>query len=179
MERDIEIIKNSSLTKQQQNFINKARKKAFGKETEKDFSKDYEKETQWFFVKKQKKIVALGGIRPITAQLLKKRYKIGGVCCIIALEKKKGYGRDLIQAMIDYAKRTNKTLLGFTKKTEFFKKVGMETKKDLIKRFVWVKPDGEKVYDDDGDGLYLEGKNNFIQKLLKTKSPVFILVEHW
>ncbi len=37
----------------------------------------------------------------------------------------------------------------------------------------------EKVYDDDGDGIYYDGKDKLISKILKTKSPAYIFVEHW
>lgn len=178
-EISIEIIKNKNLTKNQKETINKARKKEFGKDEAKDFSKDYEPETLWFFVKKKNKIVSLGGIRPIKIKFLGKNYKIGGICSTISLEKKKGYGKIMVAFMIDYSRKMGKTILGFTGKTEFFKKADMGTKKDFIKRFVWIKPNGEKVYDDDGDGIYYEGKDKLISKILKTKSPAYIFVEHW
>ena len=55
----------------------------------------------------------------------------------------------------------------------------MKTKKDFIKRFVWIKPDGERVYDHEGDGIYCEGKDKIISKILKTKKPVYIPILHW
>ena len=175
----VEIVKNKNLTESQKETINKARVKEFGKENKKNFSKDYEPETLWFFVMKRNKIVSLGGIRPIKIKFLGKDYKIGGVCSTISLEKKKGYGKIMVSLMIDYSRKTGKTILGFTGKTKFFKKANMGTKKDFINRFVWVKPNGEKVYDDDGDGIYYEGKDKLISKILQTKSPVYIFVEHW
>ena len=175
----IEIVKNKNLTKNQKETINKARKKEFGKDEAKDFSKDYEPETLWFFVKKKNRIVSLGGIRPIKIKFLGRTYKIGGICSTISLEKKKGYGKIMVAFMIDYSRKMGKTILGFTGKTDFFKKADMETKKDFIKRLVWIKPNGEKVYDDDGDGIYYEGKDKLISKILKTKSPAYIFVEHW
>lgn len=178
-EISVEIIKNKNLTKNQKETINRARKKEFGKDEAKDFSKDYEPETLWFFVKKKNKIVSLGGIRPIKIKFLGRTYKIGGICSTISLEKKKGYGKIMVAFMIDYSRKTEKTILGFTGKTEFFKKADMGTKKDFIKRFVWIKPNGEKVYDDDGDGIYYERKDKLISKILKTKSPAYIFVEHW
>lgn len=178
-EISVEIIKNKNLTKKQKETINNARKKEFGKDEAKDFSKDYEPETLWFFVKKKNKIVSLGGIRPIKIKFLGKTYKIGGICSTISLEKKKGYGKIMVAFMVDYSRKTGKTILGFTGKTEFFKKADMGTKKDFIRRFVWVKPNGKKVYDNDGDGIYYEGKDRLISKILKTKSPAYIFVEHW
>ncbi len=176
----LEVIKNKNLTNHQKGIINKARIKEWGVKEKKNFSKDYEPETLWFFVKKKNKVVSLGGLRPIKIRYLGKDYNIMGICSIISLEKGKGYGKILISFMIDYAKRTGKTLLGFTTETGFFKKAGLETKKGLTKRFVYLNPKTkEKVYDDEGNGIYYNGKDNFIKKVLSTKSPIYINVLHW
>jgi penicillin-binding protein-related factor A (putative recombinase) len=175
----IQIIENKKLTKKQKEMINNARDKEWGEPERKDFSKDYEKDAKWFFVKKDEKILALGNLRPIQINYLNKRYSILGICSILSIEKGKGYGTMLINEMLKYLRKKNKTGLGFTTQTEFFKKAGLETKKDFIKRFVYVKPNGEKVYDDEGDGIYYEGKDKFISKVLKTKSPVYIDILHW
>lgn len=172
-----QITKNKNLSPSQKSLINKNRKKEF--DDPKDFSKDYESDTSWFFVKDKEKVVALGGLRPIKLTYKKKNYNILGICSIISIVKKKGYGSILIQAMINHSQKTDKTLLGFTNQTKFFQKAGLKTKKNFIKRFVWIKQNGEKVYDNDGDGIYYEGKDKLISKILKTKSPVYIFVEHW
>jgi hypothetical protein len=174
-----DIIRNKNLSQLQKKTINNARLNNFGKRQLKDFSKDYEPETIWFFVKNGKKVVSLGGIRPIKSEYLGKTYKIGGICCTISLVKNKGYGRAMVQAMIDYSKRCGKTILGFTGKTEFFKKAGLGTKKNFIRRFVYIKRNGEKVYDNEGDGVYYEGRDKLISKILKTKKPAYIYVLHW
>jgi hypothetical protein len=175
----IQITKNKDLTTLQKTTINKARISNWGKSAKKDFKKDYEPNTLWFFVKDKKKIVSFGGLRPIKIKYLNKTYNIGGICSTISLEKKKGYGKIMVLALVDYSKRTKNTLLGFTEQTSFFKKTDLETKKDFVKRFVWIKPNGEKIYDDDGDGIYFEGKDKFISRVLKTKSMVPINVEYW
>lgn len=175
----VEIVKNKNLSKKEKNIINSARLKNFGKTQIKDFSKDYEPDTLWFFVKKKKKVVSLGGIRPLRVKYLGKTYNIGGICSTISLIKRKGYGKMMVSFLIDYSRRTGKTILGFTGKTEFFKKAGLGAKNSFIGRFVYLRPDGEKVYDNDGDGIYYEGKDKFISKVLKTKSPVYTYVEHW
>ena len=174
-----EIIKNKNLSKKQKDIINNARLKNFGKSQLKDFSKDYEPNTEWFFVKKGNKIVSLGGIRPIKVKYLGKTYGVGGICSTISLVKKKGYGKIMVASMINYSKKTGKSILGFTGQTKFFGKVGLGTKKDFIRRFVWIKTNGKKIHDPDGDGVYYEGKDKLISKILKTKSPAYIYVEFW
>lgn len=176
----VEIIKNKNLTSSQKKIINYARVKEFGKEYKKDFSKDYEAETVWIFVKDKNKIVSFGGIRPITLIYLGKKYNIGGICSTISLVKGKGYGKIMVSFMKNYSHKTGKTILGFTgEEIYFFEKAGLKYKKNFIKRFVYKKPDGELVYDNDGNGIYYEGKDKIISKILKGKKPVFIEVLHW
>ena len=175
----VDIVKNKDLSKVQKDTLNNARMKEWGDGEWKDFEKDYEPDTFWFFIKAGRKVVSVGGVRPIKVKYLGKDYSIGGICSTISVVKKKGYGKIMVSFMIDYSRRTGKTILGFTGQTEFFKKVGLNTEKGFIRRFVWVKKSGGKVYDDDGDGIYYEGKDMFISKVLKTKSMVEIFVEHW
>ncbi len=178
----VEIIKNRDLTKSKKDLINKNREKHFGKDEIKDFKKDYEPDTIWFFVKDKNQVVALGGLRPIKIKYLGKKYNIRGICSIIAIKKKKGYGKAVIQAMIDYLKKKRKTGLGFCgkKNIPFYEKSGLKSKKDLINRFVYINPKTkEKVYDLDGYGIYHEGKDNFISKVLATKSIVYTNIIHW
>lgn len=175
----IEKIKNKDLTSAQKKIINDARIAQWGAGEKKDFSKYYEPETVWFFLKDNGKVVALSGLRPIKLEYLGKKYSIGGICSFISLVRMKGYGKILVSFMKNYSYKTGKTILGFTLKTEFFGKAGLETEKGFIKRFIYVKPNGEKVYDNEGDGIYYEGKDKIISKILKGKKPVFIKVLHW
>ena len=155
------------------------RVKEFGEENRRDFKKDYEPNTLWVIVRKKDRIVSFGGIRPIRVKYNRKYYNVGGICSTISVIKKKGYGSIMASFMRNYSYKTGKTIIGFTGATEFFKKVEFGIKEDFINRFVWIKSNGEKVYDNDGDGIYYEGKDKLISKILKTKSPVYIFVEHW
>ena len=181
LERDLKIIakKCKDLTGEDIKLLIKARKNNFG--DKKDYKKDFEPDTIFFFVRDENKLVSVGGLRPIEINYLGKNYKIKGICHVVAIEKKKNYGKQVIQAMINYLKKNQKTGLGFCGKhiTKFYEIAGLKTKNDFIKRFVYLKPNGEKVVDNDGDGLYYEGKDKFISKVLKTKSIVYINVEHW
>ena len=180
MKTTIKIKKNKNLSRADKDLINKNRAREFGKEEIKDFKKDYEPNTEWFFVKSGNKVVSFGGLRPIKIKYMGKTYNIKGICSTISLKKKKGYGRFLIQSMIEYLKKSGKTGLGFTGKWRFFKKAGLGTKKDFINRFVYINPKtGEKIIDRDGYGIYYEGKDKFISKVLKNKSVVHINVLHW
>ena len=178
----IEVIKNKDLSRFKKNLINKNRLKEFGKGEVKIFEKDYESNTLWFFIKENNKIIALGGLRPIKINYLGKKYNIRGICSIIAIKKKKGYGKAVIQAMINYLKKRGETGLGFCEKrnSKFYEKSGLKIKKDLIKRFVYLKPKTkERIIDKGGDGVYYEGRDKFISNILSTKSKVCIDIPHW
>ncbi len=178
-EIQVKIIKNKDLSENEKTIINNARVLNFGKSSKKDFKKDYESDTLWFFVKHKNKITSLGGIRPLKINYLKKDYNIGGICSIISLKKGKGYGSILISSMIDYSKNSKKTLLGFITQTKFFEKAELNVGIGLINKFIWIKPNGEKVFDSEGDGIYFEGKDKFISGILANNSLVFINIEHW
>ena len=174
--------KAKDLSKLEKDFINEARVKAFGKSEVKDFGKDYEPNMLWFFVKDKNKIVALGSLRSITIHHRGKKYKILGFGSGIAIERGKGYGKALMKARIAYLKRRKKTGLGFCgrKNLKFFEKCGLKTKKNFIKRFVYKDPKtGKEIMDEKGDGIYYNGKDNFIKKVLSTRNIVYIPILHW
>ncbi|MCW8965181.1 MAG: hypothetical protein OQK82_00630 [Candidatus Pacearchaeota archaeon] len=176
----IETKKNKNLSKIERNVINKARVNEWGKDEKKDFLKDYEPNTLWFFVRDEKRVVSVGGLRPVKIKYLGRSYYILGICSIISLVKGKDYGRILISTMIHYFNKTGKSALGFTGKTEFFEKVGLGVKKNFICKFVYVNPKTKKkTYDSDGDGIFYNGKDNFIEKIIDAKSDIEINILHW
>ena len=176
----IEIKKGKNLLKKDMDLMNKARIKEFGKGEIKNWKKDYPLTTNYFFVKDRKKVMAFGLLRPIKIRYINKNYNILGICSIISIKKGRGYGEILIESMINYPKKKNKTGLGFTGKTKFFKKVGLKTKKDFIKRFKYRNPRTSKIkIDNDGDGIYYNGQDNFIKKVLSTKLIIYINIDFW
>lgn len=179
---EVEIKKNKNLTEIERDIINENRIKEFGSDAVKDFDRDYEPDTLWFFLRSNSEIVALGGLRPIRIKYLGEIYNILGICSTISIKKGKGFGKIMIHALIDYSKKTGKTLLGFTGKKEatFFKKAGLDIEKDFIKRFVYKNPKtGEELTDDSGEGIYYNGKDKFIKRILSNKSIVYIPIIHW
>ena len=171
---EIEIILDKNLTKRHTVLMNRWRKKEFGPQwTIRNFKKDYLPGARFFFLKENRKIVAFGTLRKVTINYLGKKYNILGICNIISIEKGKGYGKILIAAMIKYLKKTGKTGLGFcrSKNTQFYKKAGLNTIKDLTKRFALRNATTNKYkYDEEGgDGIYIDGKDKLIKKVLSTK----------
>jgi N-acetylglutamate synthase-like GNAT family acetyltransferase len=149
-----------------------------------------QKKSTFFFVKDNKKIVAFGMLKPITMDYNKKDYKILGIGNILSIKKGKGYGKIIMQEILNYLKKKGKTGLGFCgrKNMPFYEKCGFNTKKRLGLRFALKDIKTGEIRgedpDDVGDGLYYEGKDKLISKMLKTKSIGYYWVPnldepHW
>lgn len=182
MRINVKVKKGSSLSGEEIRLMNKSRVKEFGKKEAKNFKKDYPMATNYFFVKDQEETVAFGLLRPIKISYLGKSYSIFGFCSIISLEKGKGYGRILIKSMIRYLKKKKKTGLGFCscKVLRFYEKSGFKVEKDFIRRFRYKNPVTGKIeVDNNGDGLYINGKDNFIKNVLSTDSIVYTDIPFW
>jgi GNAT superfamily N-acetyltransferase len=170
----IQIVQDKNLSKPQMDLMNKWRKKEFGKGNVKNYKKDYWPGAKFFFLKDGKEIVAFGALRDISVQYLGKDYKILGICNIIAIQKGKGYGKALIQNMIKFAKKKSKTALGFcaNEKAKFYEKAGLKVKKHFTWRFALKNPKTGRLKFDSGDciGIYIEGKDRLIKKIISTKA---------
>ena len=158
------------LTRSEKILMNKLR----GRDGRKDFNKDYPKGTIFFFVIRDSKIKSFGGLQPIKINYLNKDYNILGICNIFSVERGKGYGTILIKEMIKYLKKTSKTGLGFTgnKTAYFYERAGLKSKKKFSQRLALRNPKTKKLkFDKDiCPGVYYEGKDKLISKMLKTKS---------
>ena len=77
--------------------------------------------------------------------------------------------------MINHLKKTGKTGLGFCgrQNTKFYGKAGLKTKRLFGGRFALKNPKtGEVRFEekgDEGDGLWYDGKDKLISKMLRTK----------
>ena len=177
----ISIIKGNNLSKNYIDLINKHRKREFGANETKDFKKQ-EPNSLFFFLKDKENIMAFGMLKPVTLNYLGIKYKILGLGSGVAIIKGRGYGKKLMLSRINYLKKKGKTGLGFClrKNLGFFKKCGLKTEKNFIKRFRYKNPrTGKLEIDHVGDGLYCEGKDKLISKILLTKSIAYTNVPFW
>ena len=177
----IETKPGKNLSKTEVDLINKHRCIEFGLNEIINIQKD-EAESTIFFVKREDKIVAFGMLKPITVEYLGKKYDILGFRSGIAIEKGKGYGKMVMQAMIKKCQEKDMTGLGFClrRNAGFFDKCGLQIEKSFIKRFLYRNPVTKKIKKDTiGDGLYCNGKDDFIKKVLSTKSPVYTDIPLW
>ena len=180
--KQIEIKKGKELSKKEIDIMEKARIKEYGENT-KDFKK-YELDSIFFFVKDDGQIVSFGMLKPITISYLNRIYKILGIGNILSIKKGGGYGRELINFMIDYLRKKGKTGLGFCGKdnSKFYEKCGLKVKKDLALRFRYryaTVEEEKRELEEGGDGIYFEGKDGFIKKILSTKSLAYMGVPFW
>ncbi|MBW3012562.1 hypothetical protein KY311_05220 [Candidatus Woesearchaeota archaeon] len=177
MKTEIKLSRN--LTKSEKAFVNRQRVREFGKRAVRSWKAD-PPQTKVFFLKDKNKVAAFCMLIPIRINYLKKKYSILGIASFISVEKGKGHGKSLVKEIIKYSRKTGKTALGFTEKTAFFKKAGLGTKKGLIKRFIYKNPKtGKEIIDNKGDGIYFNGRDNFIKKVLSRKDIVYINIMHW
>jgi hypothetical protein len=184
----VQLMKGNDVPQNLFNFINKSRIKEYGDKVNL-FSKRHHRDTYFFFVKENGKIVTFGLLRNIDINYIDKNYNILGIGGILSVEKGKGYGKILIKSMIKFLKKKNKTGLGFCgqKKKIFYKKAGLKVKDKLNQRFIMKNPKtGELIKDPDGfcPGIYYEGKDKLISKVLKTRSKGYYWLDdikdpHW
>lgn len=178
----IEIKKTNQLTKKEADLMNKSKKKEWPESYKiKNFKKDYPNSI-FFFIKEGKDINAFGTLRNLTLEYKRKKYKIFGICNIFTIKRKHGYGRIVISAIIDYAKKYKRTALGFCspKTSGFYKKSGLKIGKNLIPKVVYRNPKtGELKPEDNADGLYYEGRDKLVSKLIKGKIPAYTDLFDW
>jgi predicted N-acetyltransferase YhbS len=186
MKTEVIIKKGKELTQKEINLMDNARIADYGENT-KMFKKD-EQKSIFFFVKSEGQIVSFGMLKPIKMTYLGKKYNLLGIGNILSIKKGKGFGKILIHSMIEYLKMKGKTGLGFCGKSNvlFYKKAGFETRNKFSFRFVLKNPWTGKITPDDENctGIYSNGRDDFIKKVISTKSVGYYWVPrmecpHW
>ena len=178
------------MSKKELDFINKIRVDEFGRKGVIDFTKNSRKGAIMFFVREKEKVVSIGMLLPIKINYLDKKYDILGIASIISVEKGKGYGLTLMGEIVKYIKSKRKTGLGFCGRRllKFYERCGLKSEKRFGIRFALKDPKTGKIKfeakNDIGDGIYYEGKDKFISKVLRTKSVGYYWVPnlkhpHW
>ena len=104
-------------------------------------------------------------------------YKLLGFVEVISNVKGKGFGKKLIQHMLNYLKDTDTTGMGFTmpKNTGFYEICGLSINRDSTQRFVYI--DGDKrVTNQDGQVIfYMDSSDNFMKEVLAHPDKEVIL----
>jgi len=181
MVHKIEIRTVNSLLESEMELMNTWMKKEFGEKYIRDFKKLYPGESKCFFVKDEDDIIAFGIMNPVVAEHLGKKHDFFGVGDIVTIRRGEGYGRIIMEAMIEHLKNNDKPGLGFCarKNTPFYKKIGMGTKEDFMKRFRYRDPKtGEPAPIENGDGIFYDN-HGFIKSIINTDSPVYLDTKLW
>ena len=135
-----------------------------------------------FFILRDSKnnVLSLGRLRPVKIIFSGKKYGVQGIADIVSVVKKKGYGKVLMQAILQHLSKNKQTGIGFCKQKNrlFYKKSGFTVKKNLLNRFVYDEENKQKI--DDDIVFYIDGKNGFMKNMLKhPKEKAMIPVPHW
>ena len=135
-----------------------------------------------FFILEDSKnmILAVGRLIPIKIDFLNTNYNIFGSADLVSVVKGKGYGKKIKKAQIKYIK--DKTMIGFCerKNSPFYRKCGLKIAENLVKRFIYIDSKGKEIKNTlDNDLLYLNGKDNFMKKVLNSNEKVIIPIIHW
>jgi hypothetical protein len=93
-------------------------------------------------------------------------YRILGLASILAIEKRTGYGRRIVEKIREHAQDKGMTAIGFCdpEDTVFYEKCGLGVMKGGTGRFVF--PGGPKS-DQPGDVVYSEGQDRLIRRMRK------------
>lgn len=165
------------LTKEEIKVINKYKAQEFGtKPLDEEDNSKYRKHV-FFFVKSEKgKIVSFGRLARFIMEFKSRKYNIYGICTIVSVIKKKGFGKKLIKAMKEFVLQTDKTCIGFCDPnlSLFYKKCGLSILPQQARRFV---KGGDSIKADScrDDVIYQEGKDSLIRKIKRNPDELVLL----
>ena len=123
----------------------------------------------FFLLKKENLILAMGALWEVKPVMFDgDEFSFLGVLNVVANEKGKGYGRQVVETMRKYAIEHDKTTFGFCmpKNKGFYEKCGFQIEEKSTQRFVYHKGP-EKITNKDGQIIfYQESSDNFMKKVL-------------
>ena len=99
-------------------------------------------EKLFFLLKRADVILAIGGLMEVKPVIFdKEEFVVYGFVDVVANEKGRGYGKQVLKAMSDYLRAHDKTGLGFCmlKNKPFYEKCGFQIETASTHRFVYIK----------------------------------------
>jgi len=134
--------------------------------------------TIFFLLEEEEKILALGELIPIEPiKFNAETFFVLGIGGIVANEKRRGYGREIMTAIKAYLKVHDKTGVGSCglRNKEFYEKCGLGVDISSLKRFVYRKK-GRKIINTTDDGIiYQDGPDCFMKKVLSSPDQEVLL----
>lgn len=170
------VVKNAEdLTQDQLNQINRASLREFQTTLP---SKQKLAGRLFFLLLRGKKVLAMGQLLPIEpVRFNQKSFSILGIGGIIANEKGKGYGKQIVTAIRNYLIAKDKIGVGFCmpRNRGFYEKCGFDIDTTSVQRFVYYKGDNE-ITDQQGQFIfYHDASSLFMSKVLSTSDRKVVL----
>lgn len=123
----------------------------------------------FFLLIDNSRILAMGQLLPIKPVLFNSEiFSLLGIGGVIANEKGKGYGKQIITAISGYLSSYDKTGLGFCmpKNQGFYEKLGLKVDQTSTQRFVY-RSGSEKITDKEGQYIiYQDSSDRFMERVL-------------
>lgn len=126
--------------------------------------------------------LSIGALRPVVVSFMEKDWDVLGLSGIVSLEREKGYGKDLLDAVKDYLDPIGATSVGFCEPNNapFYTKCGFETDATIAKNFVYIDAEGKEIIDTEQLVVYRDGANRFVSQVLEERDvSVHIPIPHW
>lgn len=140
-------------------------------------SKEQLNDRLFFLLKNNDEIIAFGALLTVNPVYFNgEEFSLMGFVNVVSNIKGKGYGKQIITKMIDYLRSNKKTAIGFThpRNQIFYEKCGCIFPSISTKRFVTkageTNQDGQRIF-------YVEGEDQFMQKVLHNQDSVITLPE--
>lgn len=123
----------------------------------------------FFLLQRDNTILAMGALMEVQHVMFdEEEFTIYGFVEVVANEKGRGYGKQVVEAMTNYLRIHDKTGIGFCmpRNKGFYEKCGLETNTISTQRFVYIKEE-ERITNQDGQIIfYHDSSDNFMKKVL-------------
>ena len=170
------VVKNAEdLTEDQFNQINRASLREFQTALP---SREILTGRLFFLLLLGKEVLAIGQLLPIEpVHYNHASFSILGIGGIIAKEKGRGYGKQIMIAIRNYLIAKDKTGVGFCmpRNREFYEKCGLDVDTASVQRFVYRKGNNE-ITDQEGQFIfYHDASDHFMSKVISSSDKKVIL----
>lgn len=138
-------------------------------------------EYKYFLGKDEKEnILVFGILRNTQIEFIDKIYFVLEFISVVSIQKRKGYGSYLMNQIKEYAKKENKTLIGFCTDdlVPFYLKNGFETTASSTERFIFKKDQWSFPGETPGEAIYIGGKDGLVEEMSKDPQQKAYITRH-
>ena len=153
------------LSKSDLDLINRHRKREFKAKIGIHPAPDNDDWTTPYFLVRNRdgRLLAFARLHHLKVNFRGRDYPVLGIATILSIEKRKGHGRKLLEAMKRYSQDRNTTAIGFCdpEDTPFYEKCGLGVIKGMD---TFIFPSGPKS-SEPGDIVYIESGDGLIKEM--------------